>query len=117
MNTVELIKLLKRQKFMQLRNEKALQREVSMYLHSKDVDHRREVIVGKNIFDLYFEDTKTVIEVKIKGSKRDLYLQCERYSLLPECETIIIMTTFAMGFPETLNNKPCYLINFSHALI
>ena len=51
------------------------------------------------------------VEVKIKGSAKAIYRQCERYSAFPEVKGVYLVTNKAMGFPETLNGKPCYVIN------
>lgn len=51
------------------------------------------------------------IEVKIKGSAKAIYRQCERYCGFDEVKTLILVTNRPMGFPEELCGKPCYVIS------
>ena len=55
------------------------------------------------------------IEVKIKGQKRAIYRQCERYCSFDDIQQLILFTNVSMGFPEQINDKDCYLINMSKA--
>lgn len=106
----KIVTIFSAKRFINLDNEKRLQEEVSDYLNTFGVTHQREYIVGKNIFDIYTGGV--VIEIKIKGSKREIYKQCKRYAELDICKAIILMTGVGMGFPEEINGKPCYVIKF-----
>lgn len=55
------------------------------------------------------------VEVKIKGSARAIFRQCERYAAFDEVGGLILVTNRAMGFPETINGKPAYLIDLGRA--
>jgi hypothetical protein len=73
------------------------------------IEHTREArLDGKNRID--FKVGGIGIEVKIKGNAKAIYKQCARYCALPEIEALILVTGRSMGFPETINNKPCYVV-------
>jgi hypothetical protein len=50
-----------------------------------------------------------VVEIKIKGSRRALHDQCERYCKSPDTAALIVATNLALGFPEEIAGKPCYV--------
>jgi hypothetical protein len=50
-----------------------------------------------------------VVEVKIKGSRRALLDQCERYCQSPDTAVLVVATNLALGFPESLHGKPCFV--------
>lgn len=68
-----------------------------------------------SIPDFFEPELGIAIEVKIKGSKIDIYKQCERYCKFEEVKMLILCTNKAMGFPKELNGKPCYYINIGKA--
>jgi hypothetical protein len=49
------------------------------------------------------------MEVKIKGSKREMYRQCERYCLHERVSALILATNVATGMPATINGKPVFV--------
>lgn len=51
------------------------------------------------------------IEVKIKGGRKAIYKQCERYCKHDEVKALILATNRAIGFPPEINGKPCYVVN------
>lgn len=107
----ELIKTLTSQRFVNLDNEKRLQEEIEFFLNMKRFDFKREHRVGvADIFDFFFPAAGIVLEIKLKGGKKDIYRQLERYSGLDCCQTIVLFTNVTMAFHEMLNNKPVYII-------
>jgi len=44
-----------------------------------------------------------------------IYKQCERYCEFPEVKALLLITNKATGFPETINNKNCYILNLAKA--
>ena len=77
-----------------LDSEEALKLQMKEAMEAHAIPFEREYrLDAKNRPDfMVFEHA---VEVKIKGSAKAIYKQCERYA----------------GFPETLNDKPCYVIN------
>lgn len=69
----------------------------------------------KNIPDFFHRLYGIAIEVKIKGTARQIYKQCERYCGFDETEVLILCTNKSMGFPPEINGKPCYFINIGKA--
>ena len=86
-----------------LRDKIAFDREV--FLPGLSKSEKPDFVIGDGI----------VIEVKIKGTKADIYRQCERYCRHPRVTSLILMTNKAMGFPEEIFGKPCYVIDMSKA--
>lgn len=73
---------------------------ISAALTTGNIDHTCEVrLTDKERIDIM---AGTVgIEIKVKGSRNDIYRQLQRYAALPEVDALILVT--AMGFPRTLN--------------
>jgi hypothetical protein len=99
-----------------LEKEKETQLEIAALLKNKDIDFTREFILDKeSTIDFMFEEQGIGMEVKIKGGKRAIYRQCERYCSFDKIKTLILVTGRSMGMPKEINNKPIYLINLSAA--
>ena len=97
-----------------LESEKELQGQIQEILNKNNIVHRREVILDdKNIIDFLVGDIG--IEVKIKGGKKDIYKQIERYSHFKEINKIILLTSRSLGMVREINGKNIHLINISKA--
>lgn len=109
----EIKALLECKKF-EMQNEKALQSDIDLALRQINV-HREYKLDYFNIIDFLVKhsDGNIGIEVKIKGGRKDIFKQCERYCLHKEIQILILVTNRAMGFPESINDKPCYVVNIS----
>lgn len=99
-----------------LYNEKELQRQVSTVFtesgYTLGVDFFREFYLSEHdIPDFYFCRNQVAVEIKIKGSARGIYSQCVRYCESDKVQSLLLVTNKAMGFPKTINNKPCYVLN------
>lgn len=69
---------------------------------------RREVeLVKGDIID--FMVGPIGVEVKIKGQRRAIYRQCERYCEHACVGSLVLATNVAMGMPETINGKPVFV--------
>jgi hypothetical protein len=53
------------------------------------------------------------IEVKIKGSRRAIYRQIERYCRHDAVEEIVLATNVPMSLPATIGGKSAYVANLS----
>jgi len=99
-----------------LEKEKETQVEIAALLKSNNIDYAREFILDKeNTIDFMFEEAGIGMEVKIKGGKRAIYRQCERYCSFDQVKVLILVTSRSMGMVKEINNKPVYLINLSTA--
>lgn len=93
-----------------LASEEELKLEMKAVLEAHGIPFEREYrLDAKNRPDFFVYEH--AVEVKIKGSAKAIYRQCERYSAFPQVKGIYLITNKSMGFPETLNGKPCYIIN------
>lgn len=97
-----------------LHNEKELQAELEKLFTQKGIQFNREHRLDtKNIPDFFIDGI--AIEVKIKGSIKAIYKQCERYCTYTDVQSLILVTNRSMGFPEEINGKSCYVINLGKA--
>lgn len=113
MTTVEIIKLLSPVR-LPVQDEKETQSAIENVLLSNSVNFEREYkLDGKNIPDFFIDGI--AIEVKIKGSARPIYKQCERYCQFENVKELLLITNRSMGFPKEINGKPCYILNIGKA--
>lgn len=100
-----------------LADEKALQTKLLILLGAAGFAALREVrLSDQDIVDFMVFDADSLlaglaIEVKIKGQRRSIYKQLERYCSHPRVTEIILVTNVPMGLPETINGKPCAIAN------
>ena len=93
-----------------VQDEKHLQQQIADAFFSASYDHEREYrLDGSNIVDFMLPG-KIAIEVKIKGSRREIFKQCERYCHFDEVSELILITNRSIGFPKEINRKPCYVM-------
>ncbi len=99
-------------------NEKALQQHIWNVLNHpiydktgalSDVGKFREYHLDeKNIPDFFLE-SGLAIEVKIKGSRKHIYKQCDRYLQFDQVKALLLITSRAMSLPEEVNGKRCFV--------
>lgn len=65
--------------------------------------------------DFFETEFGIAIEVKIKGQKKAIYRQCERYCKFDQVKYLILCTNKSLGFPPEINGKPCYYIHLGKA--
>lgn len=104
----EIIKILSGKKF-SLQYEKELQSEIYQALSEATHTLREYPLDSKNIIDFYCDGIG--IEVKIKGNRKTIYKQCLRYCAFDDIKALILVTNRAMGFPTSINSKPCAVVN------
>lgn len=113
MTSIEIIRLLSGVRF-PLQDEKETQDKIEQILKVNGVSYEREYrLDAKNIPDFYVNGI--AIEVKIKGGKRMIYKQCERYCEFDNVKELILVTNKSMGFPKSISGKSCYVINLGRA--
>lgn len=92
-----------------LTNEKAVQASLSELFKEHNIIHKREVVLSAgNVVDFSFQDG-LFMEVKIKASKRAIYRQCKRYCEHEQVAGLILASATAMGFPDEVHGKPCWV--------
>lgn len=112
----EIIKTISKFKFQNLNNEKLLQNEIFEALNSFNI-FREVKLSDKDIIDFVIENNeiKIGIELKIKGSPKQIYRQLERYVENNKLDTIILITNRSMGLPEFINSTPLYFFNLGRS--
>lgn len=113
---VEIVKFLKTQRI-PLENEKVLQAEIAQALIARfpaEMIEREQYLDPENVIDILV-DGAIGIEIKIKGSKRDIHRQCARYCAFARIQVLILVTNVSLGFPEEINGKPCYVVKLGRA--
>lgn len=99
-----------------LTDEKRLQGEIFLALQSRiqsDTVQKEYTLDDKNRIDFLIGSVG--IEVKIKGSKRDIYKQCERYCGFDTIKELVLVTNKSMGLPGKINGKDCFIIKLGMA--
>jgi len=105
----EIVVVLRKQRF-RLDNEKLLQSQVEAVLEQASIPAQREARLGPgDIVDFLAGDV--AIECKIKGQRRAIYRQCERYCGFEAVGSLILLTNAAMGMPPELCGKPVYFVD------
>ncbi len=91
-----------------LTDEKRLQSDMATELAAAGIAAEREVRLGEgDIIDFIIGGIG--MEVKIKGSKREMYRQCERYCRHERVSSLILATNVATGMPASINGKPVFV--------
>jgi hypothetical protein len=109
MTTENVIKVLRSYRF-PLHDEKRLQAAIANVLADFKPEHPLDT---ENIIDFFHAGIG--IEVKIKGSRKEIYRQCVRYCDFVGLHTLILLTNRAMGLPAKINNTDCLVINLGLA--
>lgn len=109
----EIVASLRRGRY-SLEREKETQAEIAAAFGLMPIAYRREVDLGsRNIIDFLIDGTG--VEVKLGGSKRAIYAQCERYCETGKLSALILATNVAIGFPPTLRGVPCFVVSLGRA--
>ena len=90
------------------KDEKDLQQKIEKILNSNNIEFQREHDLGDLGIVDFFKDG-VAFEIKIKGQKKAIYRQCRRYLEHDSVKSLVLITSFAMGFPNEIEGKPCYL--------
>lgn len=111
----DIVQELSKYKFV-IDNEKSVQKQIFDVLVKKWREFNeinREIRLDKNnIIDILFE--KIGIEVKIKGSSKRIYYQCERYCNFDQVAELILVTNKPMTLPPEINGKKTTVFNLSN---
>ena len=111
---IELINALKNVKF-DFSNEKAVQSKIQKIFDEKQIKYQREVILDANNIPDFVVDDIICVEVKIKGTKKGIYKQLERYSKFEQFTSILLLTNKAVTMPNQINGKSVIVLNLGLA--
>lgn len=112
----DIIQALRTQRF-DLQNEKKTQAEIAVFLQDCFpglLMDREFGLDPHNVID-FLLDNRIGMEVKIKGQKREIFRQCERYCDFELIEILILVTNLSMGFPPEINGRSCYVLKLGNA--
>lgn len=111
MTPAEIVKFIERHRW-PLSSEKDLQEIFHAALLAAGVPARREVrLDDKNIIDVMIGPVG--VEMKIRGERRAIYHQCERYCMFEKVESLVLATSRSMGIPQFINCKPVMVASLS----
>ena len=97
-----------------LNDEKRCQVEMAKAFDAAGIIFRREVRLGPgDIIDFMIDDIGLGIEVKIKGAKRAIYHQIERYCAYDDVRMIMLVSNVAMGIPASIDDVPVYFASLA----
>lgn len=112
-DVVTLCRLLRRLR-LPLTDEKALQAQLADELSAAGIEFEREVKIAEgDVIDFIVGGIG--IECKIKGSKRAIYFQCERYCQHDAIQQLILLTNVPTGFPSSINGRATFVVNLGLA--
>lgn len=96
-------------------DEKAVQAAISERLTAAGVDHEREVRLSpRDVIDFVCVG-RVGIEVKIKGGRRAILRQVERYAASDQLVAIVVVTAVAIGLPLEIAGKPISVVSIGRA--
>lgn len=112
-NSDEIMRILGRTPF-PLHSEKDVQQSVEQAFAAAGVECRREVrLNATDVIDFLVD--RVGIEVKIKGGKRAILRQVERYAESDQVDTLVLLTAVAMGMPASIKGKPVHVVSLGRA--
>jgi hypothetical protein len=95
-------------------DEKRLQASIADALTSAGLSFEREVRLSpRDVID-YVSD-RVGIEAKVKGSKRAILRQVQRYAGSDRLDAIVVITAVALGLPDQINGKPVRMVSIGRA--
>lgn len=94
--------------------EKELQEAIGVALTNAGIAFEREVRLNDtDIID--FLVSGVGIEVKIKGARRGIYRQLQRYAHSEAVHSLVLLSSVAMGLPPTIEGKPVTIVSLGRA--
>ena len=93
-----------------LDNEKLLQEQVCAVFLDQNIPAKREHrLSSTDIVD--FMCGSVAVECKIKGQRRAIYRQCQRYCEHDSVDALVLVTNAAMGMPPDIAGVPVYVVS------
>jgi hypothetical protein len=90
--------------------EATLQIQIERIFQQNSLKYERELCLSPHDrIDFFSEGIG--IEVKIKGSAKAIFRQCQSYCSYEQVRALILVTGRSMGLPTSIQGKPCYYFN------
>lgn len=96
-------------------DEKRLQAEIEDAFTAAGLGFQREVRLSAGDVIDFLVEGGIGAEVKIKGGKRDIYHQMQRYSYHDRITSLILISNVPMGLPPEIGGKPAYFHSLAAA--
>lgn len=94
--------------------ETQTQKQIAEALQAAGIPTVREVILdAQNRIDLMAG--RVGIEVKIKGDRRRILRQIERYCSFDAIGEIVLVTGISLGLPAAINGRPIHIVSMGRA--
>jgi hypothetical protein len=93
-----------------LGSESLLQVDLEKHFRAGEIPYEREHRLAAAERVDFFVDGHIALELKIKGNRRAILRQMERYASHEAVDSLILLTGAAMGMPPRLNDKPVYVV-------
>lgn len=114
MSPEDFVRFIARRRFT-LADESALQREIAAELEQAGAAYEREVRLSSSDRVDFMLPGNIAVEIKLKGQRRAVFRQCERYVAHDNVRGLILVTNLTMGFPQEINGKPCWVASLGRA--
>lgn len=101
--------VLKKYKY-SLNTESELQNEIENTLKKENIPFKRELKINKENRPDFIINDEIALEVKIKGTAKNIFNQCKRYCETNKIKSLILVTRKHIGFPKQINGKDCYIV-------
>lgn len=107
----ELVRVLQTHR-LPLTDEKRTQAQLAEVFNAAKIPFEREVHLAEgDIVDFMVGDI--ALEIKIKGQRRAIFRQLERYASHPRVGVILLATAVAMHLPAEIKGKPALVASLS----
>lgn len=111
---MHILSLLRRSR-LDITNEKRLQNQISDLFKLYGVPILKEYRTEYGIIDFFLPESGVGLEIKIKGRPIDVLKQLERYAKVDEIKILVLITSKSFSMPQTVNEKPLYVLNISQS--
>jgi hypothetical protein len=96
-----------------LLDEKITQIEFAATLESLGIEFAREVVLGQGDKVDFLVEGGLAIELKIKGAKRAIFKQLERYARHDQVKAIMLLSAQHLPLPRIIEDKPAFVGSLS----
>jgi hypothetical protein len=111
--TMEMIVRLIQSNRFPLNDEKRTQVEIGNVLTAANVEFEREFRLSAKDIPDFLVAGGVAVEAKIKGQRRAIFRQLERYTEHECVQGIVLVTSVSMHLPPTINGKPACVASLS----
>lgn len=108
-----LSQIVRRGRFNLLDEKRQTQRQIAGALLAAGIPFQREVRLSEGDIVDFVVGEGIAVEVKIKGAKKAIYRQLERYASHDCVHRIVLLSAQAISLPATIGGKPASCMSLS----